>query len=70
MPAARAGVCSQHDRIGRGDDCHVDVLSQMMSDTVPTVDHECAHWAWRGLLLSEHKVIDDQRSIRRAEQFG
>src|SRR6266550_6674224 len=63
-------MCSQRHRIGRGHDRNVDVLSQMMSDTIPTIDPERAHWARRGVLLSEHKLIDDQRTIRRAEQFA
>src|SRR5688572_15868237 len=63
-------MCSQRHRIGRGHDRNVDVLSQMMSDTIPTIDPERAHWARRGVLLSEHKLIDDQRTIRRVEQFA
>ena len=46
MPAARARVRSQRDRIGRGDNCNVDILSQMMSDTIPAVDPKRAHRAW------------------------
>src|SRR5215475_3851617 len=70
VPATRARVCSQRDRIDHGDNGNVDILSQMMSDTIPTVNPKRAHWAWRRILLSKHKVIDDQRSIRRAEQFA
>src|SRR5262245_15502202 len=59
VPTALARVCSQRDRIGRGDNGNVDILSQMMSDTIPTVDPKRAHWAWRRFLLAKHKVIDD-----------
>jgi hypothetical protein len=34
IKSSRARVCSQRYRIGRGDDGNVDVLSQMMSDTI------------------------------------
>ena len=63
-------MSSQRYRIGRGHDRNVDVLSQMMSDTIPTIDPERAHWARRSVLLPEHKLIDDQRTIRRAEEFA
>src|SRR5215471_19734191 len=57
-------------KIGRGGDREIDVLSEMMSDTVVAVDPHRAHRTGTGLTLSVHQVIDDHRPIRPAEQFA
>src|SRR5436190_16156592 len=58
IPISFPRVRSQRLRIGRRDDRDVDVLSQVMSDAIPTVDKERAHRAWAGVLFSVHKLID------------
>src|SRR5947207_13211853 len=58
IPISFSSVRSKRFRIGRRDDRDVDVLSQVMSDAIPTVDKERAHRAWAGVLFSVHKLID------------
>src|SRR5438552_13284954 len=58
IPISLASVSPQRFRIGRCDDGDVDVLRQMMSYAIPTIDNERAHRARAGVLLSIHKVID------------
>jgi hypothetical protein len=57
-------------RISGGDNRQVNVLRQVMSDPVEAVDPGSAHRAGIRLLLSEHEVVDHERTIRRRKQFA
>jgi hypothetical protein len=70
VPTSVAGVCSQGRRSSRGNNDEVDVLCQMMSNTIPAVDKQGAHRARTGLLLPVHEVIYDQRPARCGEQLA
>ncbi len=59
VPASGASVGAQSGEIGGGDDGEVEILSEVMSDTVGGVEPGGAHGARFGLPLSVHKVIDD-----------
>ena len=63
VPTSAACMRAQSDRTGRGHDRNVDVLGQVMCDTIPSIDDKRAHRARLGLLLSVHEVIDHNRPI-------
>src|ERR1041384_902744 len=69
VPTSAARVLTQHSRIGRRDDREVRRLRQVMRHTVVAVDPSGAHRASSGLLLAKHEVVNNQRTIRRREQF-
>src|SRR5438876_10101469 len=45
------------------------MLSEMMGDTISTVEPGGAHGASLSLPFSEHEVIDDERAIGLGEEF-
>src|SRR4026209_1046569 len=51
FPSARAGVFAKRRRVGGRNDSEVDILGQMMSDAVVSVDPHRAHGAGLRLLL-------------------
>jgi len=63
-------VCPQCGRIRRSQNHQVNVLGQVMSNSVEGVEPCSAHRTRLGLFLSKHEVIDHQRTIRRSEQFA
>jgi len=69
IPALSASVRAQRRLICSSDDGEVDILRQVTSDTVETVDQERAHRARARLPLSVHELIDHNRAIRRGEQL-
>src|SRR5262249_16810745 len=69
VPAPLAGVGAQSREIGGSNNSEVKILSEMMSDTIRTIEPGGAHGASPSLLLSEHEVIDDQRAIVLCEEF-
>src|SRR5439155_409934 len=63
-------VCAQRGQISRGDNRQVDVLREVMGHSIEAIDPGSAHRARTRLLLSEHEVIDHQRTIRGSEQLA
>ena len=61
---------AQSREIGSGDDGEVEILSEVMGDTVGAVEPGGAHGARLGLPLSVHEVIDDERAIALGEEFA
>src|SRR5437660_6747093 len=41
-----------------------------MRDAIPTIDDQCAHRTWLGLLFSVHEMIDHQRTIRAGKKLA
>src|SRR5437588_11295618 len=41
----------------------------MMGNSVVPVDPGGTHWAWAGLFLSKHEVVDHQRPVRSRKQL-
>ena len=70
VPATRAGVGSQGCRIGSGDNREVDILSDVVSDSVDTVDPRGAHRTRFGLTFPVHQVIYHQRPVRCDEEIA
>src|ERR1051325_12038212 len=70
VPASLPSVCAQRWKISGCNDGEIDVLTQVMCNSVHRVDPGSTHWASVRLLFSKHEVIDDERSIRRREQFA
>src|SRR5205807_122968 len=69
-PAAGTGVGAQGRRVGGSRDGEVYVLGQVLSHAVIAVDPHGAHWAWAGLPLAVHQVVNDQRATRAREQLA
>src|SRR5262249_11354343 len=70
VPATIAGVRSQGREIGCRDNREVDVLGNVVSDSVYAVDPSSAHRTRLDLTFSVHQLIKHQRPPRRAEQFA
>src|SRR5438105_3102924 len=70
VPSPGAGVLAQGGRIGSGGDHEVDVLRQMMSDAIETIDPHRTHGAGFRLLLAVHEVIDDHGAVWSTEQLA
>src|SRR5205807_8928057 len=67
---AGAGVGTQGGDIGSGDNGEVQILIEVMRDTVGAVDPCGTHLASLSLLLSVHEVIYPARAIGLCEQFA
>src|SRR6185437_9998040 len=70
VPAARARVGAQSGDISGGDDCEIEILSEVMCYAVGAIKPGSAHRARFGLSLSIHEVIDDERAIWLGEEFA
>src|SRR5205085_7935762 len=70
VPTSIAGMGSQRGGIGSSDYREVNVLRQMMSNSIEGIDPGSAHRTGIDLFLSEHEVIDHQRAIGISEQFA
>ena len=70
LPAAIPTVGAQRRKIGRRHDGKVHVLPEVLSDTVESIDPHGAHRAGWGLLLSVHEVVDEERTVRAAEELA
>jgi hypothetical protein len=56
--------------ISGGDDCEIEILSEMMGYAVAAVEPGSTHRTSLGLLLSVHEVIDDEGAIGLGEEFA
>jgi hypothetical protein len=63
-------VRAQRGRISRRHNRQVNVLREVMSNTIEAVDPGGTHWAGYSLLLSVHEVVNHERTIRRGEEFA
>jgi hypothetical protein len=70
VPAPLASVGAQSREIGGSDNSRVKILSEMVGDTIRTVEPGSAHGASLGLPFSEHEVIDDDRAIGLGEELA
>src|SRR5438552_10302301 len=61
---------AQSREIGGSDNSEVKILSEMMGDTISTVEPGGAHGASLSLAFVEHEVIDDERAIGLGEEFA
>src|SRR5262249_31916373 len=61
---------SQARQIGGGNNSQIQILSEMVSDAIKTVNPRRAHRTRLCLFLAEHEVIDDQRPIRACEELA
>src|SRR6266567_7684385 len=60
VPSSFTSVCAQRGRISRGDNRQVNVLREVMSDSIEAIDPGGTHWARIRLLPSVHEVIDHE----------
>jgi hypothetical protein len=63
-------VGTQSGDISGGDDCEIEILSEVMCNAVGAIKPGGAHGARFGLSLSIHEVIDDERAIGLGEEFA
>jgi hypothetical protein len=56
--------------ISGGDDCEIEILSEMMGHAVGAVEPGSTHRTSLGLLLTVHEVIDDEGAIGLGEEFA
>ena len=63
-------MCTQSREIRCGHHSELEILSEVMGDAVSAVEPGSAHRASLTLSLSEHKVIDNERSIGLGEEFA
>src|SRR5258708_3954471 len=70
VPASFAGKRAQRRWTSRRDDRHVNILREVMSNSIPAIDPRGTHWARTGLFLPVNHLIDHKRAIRRREQFA
>jgi|SRR5580700_3352216 hypothetical protein len=61
---------TQNRRTRGRNDGKVDVLSEMIRDTVQTIDPRGTHRTWFSLFLPIHQVIDHERPTGQSEQFA
>src|SRR6267142_4038546 len=61
--AQRGRICRRHNR-------QVNVLREVMSNSIEAIDPRGTHWARYGLLLAVHEVVNHERTIRRSEQLA
>src|SRR5437879_10372132 len=55
VPASCAGVRSQGWKVRRGNDGQIDVLCQVVGDSIDAIDHRSAHRARLRLFFPVHK---------------
>ena len=60
-PASLTGVRAQSRRLRGRHDRKIDILDNVLSDAIVTVDPKCTHGAWGRLPLTVHQVIDHKR---------
>ena len=70
VPTSLASERAQRRQIGGGGHREVEILREMMRDTVGAVQPGCAHGARHGLLFAEHEVIDNEGAIGLGEEFA
>src|SRR6185503_8894112 len=64
VPASDSRVRAQGRWISRCHDRQVDILREVMSNSIPAIEPGGTHRARSGLSLSEHHLIDNERTIR------
>src|SRR5690349_21907789 len=69
VPSSVSRMRAQRGGIGSSDDRQINVLVEMVSDSIEAVDPRGTHRAGICLLLSIHKVIDYKCAIRPGKQF-
>jgi hypothetical protein len=70
IPATCASVGAQSGEISGADDGEVEILREMMGNTISPVEPGSAHGAGLGLRFSAHEMIDDERAIGLGEELG
>src|SRR6266581_928724 len=70
IPTSFSCVRAQRGRICRRDNRQVNILREVMSNSIEAIDPGGTHWAWYGLLLSVHEVVNHERTIGRSEQLA